>query len=188
MDKKFDPEKRKNLNDPERLQWITPETFWELINYNNPELIVDVGAGTGYLTHEYAKLAPKAHIAALDIEPLMIQEMQENLPKDSPVQPVQMNDSEIPHEDKTVDIVWMINLYHELPHPERLLKDIKRALKPGGKLLIVDWDKNPDNNEKGPPLNHRISLEQAKKDLQDHGFQIENNRRFEMHYAVVTNI
>ncbi|WP_010662198.1 class I SAM-dependent methyltransferase [Marinilabilia salmonicolor] len=155
-DKKFNPEHRKKLNDPERLEKLEPGKIWTFIDYKKPERILDIGAGTAFITAALADLMPKALIDAFDIEPVMVEEMRSNLPEYSRITPHLMADNELPVANEYADVVWMINLFHELRKPHLLLKEIKRVLKPNGKLLIIDWAKREDACESGPPLEHRV--------------------------------
>ncbi|WP_291855844.1 class I SAM-dependent methyltransferase [Marinilabilia sp.] len=155
-DKKFNPEHRNKLNNPQRLEKLDPQKIWEFINFKRPEKIIDIGAGTAFITAALGELAPKAHIDAFDIEPVMVAEMRSNLPEYSRITPHLMTDNQLPVNDEYADVVWMINLFHELRKPHLLLKEIKRVLKPNGKMLIIDWAKREDACESGPPLAHRV--------------------------------
>ncbi|PWD99458.1 class I SAM-dependent methyltransferase [Marinilabilia rubra] len=155
-DKKFDPELRDKLNNPERLEKLEPGKIWDFINYKNPLQIIDIGAGTGFITQALASYAPEATFEALDIEPVMVEEMEKSLPKNSNIRPLLMERNKIDSPDESTDVVVMINLFHELNKPHKLLREVKRVLKPGGKLLIIDWAKKPEASESGPPMDHRI--------------------------------
>ncbi len=154
--RKFNPELRKMLNDPNRLKKLDPRKIWDFINYKRPGKIIDIGAGTAFITTALANLVPKAHIDAFDIEPIMVEEMRSSLPENSQITPHLMEENQLPLSDEYADVVWMINLFHELKKPSLLLKEIKRVLKPNGKLLIIDWAKKQEACESGPPLDHRI--------------------------------
>ncbi|MEN8189295.1 MAG: hypothetical protein ABFS19_05570, partial [Thermodesulfobacteriota bacterium] len=75
-EKKFDPRKRKKLNNPLRLQWVPPFRVVELMGLNREGTYLDVGAGTGYISQAIGTLLNGPIIHALDIEPLMISEME----------------------------------------------------------------------------------------------------------------
>jgi ubiquinone/menaquinone biosynthesis C-methylase UbiE len=155
-DRKFNPEHRDKLNNPERLEKLDPQKIWDFINYKHPGAIIDIGAGTAFITAALGELEPKAHIDAFDIEPVMVEEMRSTLPEYSRITPHLMVVNQLPLPDEYADVVWMINLLHELKKPFLLLKEIKRVLKPNGKLLIIDWAKKQEACESGPPLDHRI--------------------------------
>jgi ubiquinone/menaquinone biosynthesis C-methylase UbiE len=183
----FDPLKRKKLNNPERLKWVSPVGLWELLAIDKPELLIDFGAGTGYYTNELLKFAPDATIHAYDIEPLMVQEMKEGFFSGiDRVKPQLMERDIIPLPDNCADAIWMITVFHELPNPAKTLKEIKRVLKPGGKILIVDWEKNKEACERGPALNHRIDADIVAMALTKTGFsKTKISHDFIHHYGIV---
>jgi 2-polyprenyl-3-methyl-5-hydroxy-6-metoxy-1,4-benzoquinol methylase len=76
---KFDPKKLAKLNNPERLKSINPDLIWQTLNMDNPQVLVDIGAGTGLFAKAFAKIANKAKIYACDTSEVMIEWMNENL-------------------------------------------------------------------------------------------------------------
>jgi ubiquinone/menaquinone biosynthesis C-methylase UbiE len=187
--KKFDPKKRKKLNNPVRLKWLPPELIWKLVSTGSGSTYVDIGAGTGYLTRAIADIAGSSvRIHALDIEPLMIQEMQETLPGKGSVTPQLMEMNQLPFDDHSVDGAWMITLYHELEPPKPLLEEIRRVLRPGGRLLIIDWEKNEEACEQGPPLEHRVATDTARQQIVETGFHnVQITPGFVFHYGVIAH-
>lgn len=184
--KKFNPAKRKKLNNPTRLKWIPPRRVWELVDGGQNGRYVDIGAGTGYMTKAIFEAAGQGiDIHALDIEPLMVEEMKSGLLQDTPITAELMERDKLPFQDAAIDGIWTITLYHELEPPEPLLAEIKRVLCPGGRLLIVDWDKKEEACEHGPPLDHRVAAEEVCTLLANTGFtNIEIAQGFHFHYGV----
>ena len=188
--KKFDPQKRKKLNNPVRLEWLPPALIWKLVGSTSGSTFVDIGAGTGYITREIADIAgPSVQIHALDIEPLMIEEMRETLPVNGPVKPQLMARDQLPFADNSMDGVWMITLFHELEPAEPLLKEIRRVLRPGGCLLIIDWEKNEEACEHGPPFQHRVAEDTTKQQVTTIGFEnVEIVPGFHFHYGIIGQV
>lgn len=185
MHKTFDPSKRKKLNNPERLKWIPPDILWKFISYYNPKEIIDIGAGTGYFTNEISRYTPQSIIHALDIEPLMIEEMKNSLSNKN-IKPQLITNDKYAFSDNSIDLVWIINVYHEFTHPLVILKKIHQVLKPGGKILIVDWAKLPNSIEHGPPPAHRIRMEEVIENITTLKYiNINYTREFTYHYAIV---
>jgi ubiquinone/menaquinone biosynthesis C-methylase UbiE len=185
--KKFDPAKRQKLNNPERLSWIPPDLVWELVNSEGGNLFLDVGAGTGYLTRSIAAHAdPGVQVIALDIEPIMVSEMKKTLSPDGNVVPRLMSRDKLSFSENSVDGVWLIALFHELTPPDQLLVEIRRVLRPGGKLVIIDWVKDGRACRQGPPLDHRVSTETAIEQVKTAGFhEVEEvGREFLYHFAI----
>ena len=181
----FDPDKRKRLNNPERLRWMPPYKIWDFVQPNNAKVVVDIGAGTGYITKALAMYYPATVFLALDIEPIMVEEMNQSLVPNANVIPKLIEPYKIPLQDDFADMVMGINVYHEFDDAKKMLKEIHRVLRPHGKLLIVDWDKSHESCEQGPIFEHRISKEDAVKDLASVNFHtIKTTTDFQYHYAI----
>lgn len=185
-DKKFNPEHRKRLNDPARLEKLDPEKIHHFIETATLKQVVDVGAGTAFITSALSGYMPEARIDAFDIEPLMVEEMRSGLPSDSRIIPHLMEDNVLPLPDDYADLVMMINLYHELKKPFLMLREIKRVLKPGGKVLIIDWARRTDVSEAGPPMEHRVHEGTITSQLIGADFfNIKTSEEFPDHLAVI---
>jgi SAM-dependent methyltransferase len=185
-DKKFNSRKKKTLNNPNRFKFIPTDTIINALDLENPTNLVDYGAGTGYLTWPIADSYPKTRVFALDIEPLMIEDMEHNMECDN-VYPLLINDNEIPFAENDIDAIWSIAVYHELNTPEIWLKNVLKALKPNGKLLIIDWSVNQDPSLKiGPPINHRIKEDSVIEALENINFKnIKLVDGFKNHFGIM---
>ena len=155
--KKFDPKMLAKLNDPKRLEYLNPDVIWEKAGLNSPQVLIDIGAGTGFFALLFSKKMGKGKIYACDISEEMLAWMNNNLPLESKriVIPVKMEENSVPLSDGTADLVYMINLHHELEEPLRVLKESHRLIRKGGKLMIIDWKK--EETPEGPPLGLRVT-------------------------------
>ncbi len=184
-DKKFNPANKKKLNNPQRFKFIPIEKIVEILNITSPGNLADYGAGTGFLTFRIADLFPESRVFALDIEEQMIEEMN-NFAECENVFPLQIEDNEMPFANDDLSGAWSIAVYHEMKTPLKWLKNVLKTLKPGAKLVIVDWsiDQNP-NFEAGPPFDHRIKVETVIADLNTAGFKnIKIESGFLNHFAI----
>jgi len=94
----------------------------------------------------------------------MIQWMKNNIcPRYPSIVPLKMEESAVPLEDGIADLVYMINLHHELDKPEAILEESFRTLKNNGAIFIVDWKK--EAMSEGPPIHIRYLPEQVKDQL-----------------------
>lgn len=169
-EKKFDPKKLNKLNNPERLKDIPPEYIWNKLNITNPDTLIDIGAGTGFFSIPFLKHIKRGKIFACDISDIMIQWMNDNIcPKYPNIVPVKMEENRVPLKDGIADLVYMINLHHELEKPEEILKESLRLLKSNGKIFIADWKK--EEMPEGPPLKIRYSPEKVNAQLTNSGFK-----------------
>jgi ubiquinone/menaquinone biosynthesis C-methylase UbiE len=169
-EKKFDPAKLHKLNDPKRLEYLNPGLIWETLGLSGPHVLVDIGAGTGLFAALFAKKMAGGRVYACDISDVMIAWMKENLLPGTgdAVIPVKMEESSVPLPEGIADLVYMINLHHELEEPEKVMSEAHRVLKKGGILAIIDWKK--EETPEGPPLSIRVSEENIRRQVAAGGF------------------
>ncbi len=169
-EKKFDPKKLNKLNNPDRLTDIPPEYIWDKLNLINPDVFVDIGAGTGFFSVPFLNYTKNGKIFACDISDIMIQWMEHNIcPKYPNIVLIKMEENAVPLKDGIADLVYMINLHHELEQPGKILKESFRLLKKNGKIFIVDWKK--EDMDQGPPIHLRYSPEKVNDQLVSSGFE-----------------
>ena len=169
--RKFDPKKLAKLNDPKRLKYLNPDLIWEKAGIKNPSVLIDIGAGTGFFSLLFSMKMKKGKVYACDISDEMLSWMGENLSPKSKgrVIPVKMEESSVPLPDEMADLVYMINLHHELEQPQRILGEARRLLMGRGKLLIIDWKK--ERTPEGPPLEIRVTEEVIESQMLKAGFR-----------------
>lgn len=179
--KKFNPQKLDKLNNPERLREIPVDRVLLLAKVERPEVIIDLGAGTGLFSIELAKFYPGSKIYACDISNVMINWMNEHIMmKHGNIIPLRMEEYQVPLKDGIADFLLMINLHHELDDPAKTLTECRRLLKPEGKLAISDWKK--DRTEHGPPAEIRCEPGEIKDQLLTAGFD-----QINIHMGFVNN-
>lgn len=176
---KFDPKKLAKLNNPERFKTLNPDVIWEALDMQNPEVLIDIGAGTGFFTKEFTKKIKEGIIYACDSSDVMIQWMQENI-TDKNIMPLKCSEASVELPDCVADLVYMINVHHEILEPEKFLDETRRLLKTGGKIVIIDW--KAEEMKDGPPLDIRISDKIMIEQLLKTGFiNIVNNNILPLH-------
>jgi ubiquinone/menaquinone biosynthesis C-methylase UbiE len=169
-EKKFDPKKLDKLNNPQRLLDIPIEFIWNKIHLLDPVVLVDIGAGTGFFSVPFLKYVKNGKIFACDTSDIMIQWMKNNIcPQYPNIVPLEMEESAVPLEDGIADLVYMINLHHELDKPQTILEESFRILKKNGAIFIVDWKK--EDMPEGPPLHIRYLPEVVEKQLVSANFK-----------------
>ena len=150
---KFDLAKLERLNDPGRFEDLDPVRMWDALalDLDRAPVIVEIGAGTGLFSARFAATAPGSTVYAVDVEPAMLAWMTEHRPEVAAgtVVPVLSAESAVPLPDGLADAVVMINLHHELAEPAPTYAEALRLLRPGGRLLVVDWA--PGGTQGGPP-------------------------------------
>ena len=169
--RKFDPKKLAKLNDPKRLEYLNPDLIWEKAGLKNPSVLIDIGAGTGFFALLFSKKMKRGKLYACDISDEMLSWMKSNLPLESKgrVIPVKMEEGSVALPDDMADLVYMIDLHHELEQPQKVLREALRLLRRGGKLLIIDWKK--EQTLGGPPLEIRVTKETMESQMLKAGFR-----------------
>jgi len=115
-------------------------------------------------------MAPHSVVHVADIEPVMLEWMRENRPEvaQGRLVPILAEEAHVPLPDSSADIVYMINLHHELVSPSASYAEALRLLRPGGRMMVVDWA--PGESPHGPSQHVRVSAEDVADTLRIAGF------------------
>lgn len=141
-------------------------------------VVADIGAGSGYYTFRIAPLVPQGKVLAVEIQDEAIDYINEQaqaLGFDNVVT-IKGDDASPNLPENSTDLVIMVDVYHELFHPQEMLHKIKAALKPDGKLLLIEY-RGEDPRVAIKPL-HKMTVEQIKKELTANGFELVQNGQF----------
>jgi ubiquinone/menaquinone biosynthesis C-methylase UbiE len=184
-EKKFDPKKLQKLNNPQRLIDIPPDYVWSKLNIQKPEVMVEIGAGTGFFSLAFLQEANTSTLYACDLSDIMIDWVKENVTPQNPrIVPLKAEEHAVPLDDGIADLVFMINVHHELEDPALTLAEANRITKPDGKIFIVDWKK--EDMPEGPPTKIRYLPVHVKEQLLKAGFEhIEFYNELPKHFLVV---
>ncbi len=130
------------LERPERDEEEHTERLVEALPVKPGDVVADIGAGTGYFSRRLAKkVGAKGKILAVDIQPEMIDLLTKTMAglKITNVEPVlgTITDPKLP--PAAVDLVLMVDVYHEFDHPYEMMRAICRSLKPGGRVVFVEF-------------------------------------------------
>ena len=128
-------------------------------------VVADIGAGTGYLSRRMAPaVMPGGKIWAVDVQPEMIRLLQAGIKRSGLVQIEArlgaVDDAKLPA--GSVDLVVMVDVYHELAYPHEVMTSLMKALKPGGRVVFVEY-KAEDPRVPIKPL-HKMSEAQIKRE------------------------
>ncbi len=148
----------------------------EMIELPPESVIADVGAGSGYYTRLLAKKFPRGHVIALDIQAEMITALETHLRAES-ITNVSGKLSQIDStmlEPSSIDAALMVDAYHEFSHPVEMLQSLHRALKPQGRLILLEF-RAEDSGVPIKPL-HKMSEQQARRELEANGFMFIKNQ------------
>ena len=130
------------------------------------ELVADLGAGSGYFTFPMAQaVAPSGRVYAVDVQPEMLARLRERAAQLKAANVVVVRGSEQdPHlQPNSVDLLLMVDVYHELAYPYEVMTHVVEALKPGGHVVFVEY-RGEDPRVPIKPL-HKMTLAQLDKEM-----------------------
>ena len=149
-----------------------PDLAMRLIRVQRGSTVADLGAGSGYFTVRLARAVGAAgKVYAVDIQPGMLELLQRAVTKErfTNVIPVlgAADDPRLPAE--SLDLVMMVDVYHELASPQVTLGHLKRALKPGGRLVLLEYRAEDPDVPIRPE--HKMTKAQVKLEIEHEGFK-----------------
>lgn len=166
---KFDPRKRSALDDPKRFLFENPNAILSEVRVDSGQVVADIGCGTGFFTLPLAKLVGKqGKVYALDTSPTMIKELRKRTKNLKQVKPIHSQENRFSPEDGSLDFALLVNMIHELENWRLFLKEVRRILKPEGKICVIDWKKK--KMVMGPPLKIRLTKKRIGEMLRQSGY------------------
>jgi ubiquinone/menaquinone biosynthesis C-methylase UbiE len=141
-------------------------------------VVADIGAGTGYYSFKIAQRVPQGKVYAVDIqdEMLMMAADQKRALGDTIVELIKSTDRTVNLPLNSIDLAIMVDVYHELEFPKETLQSLYIALKPTGKLLLIEY-RGEDPTIPIKPL-HKTTVDQLNKELQRNGFKLQQRGDF----------
>ncbi|WP_182199952.1 class I SAM-dependent methyltransferase [Paraliobacillus salinarum] len=169
LNKRFNLDHVNKLMSNERYELLQPEKLIDNLSINENDVVADLGAGAGFFTIPAATQTNNA-VYAIDIEPSMIQLLEEAASKQSisNINTIVSNLNVIPLADQILDKVISAFVLHEVDHLDTTIKEIARVTKHGGRIMLIDF--KAIHTEAGPPLEIRIPSSKLVTLLKDHHF------------------
>jgi ubiquinone/menaquinone biosynthesis C-methylase UbiE len=160
------------LDRREREDEENPDLALRLLRIRRGSTVADIGAGSGYFTIRLAKIVgAMGKVYASDIQAGMLTLLQQNAARakiDNVIPVLGANDDpKLPA--GSIDLAIMVDVYHEFSEPQRMLQHIREALKPDGRLVLLEYRAEDPNV---PILReHKMSKAQVKQELEHEGFK-----------------
>ncbi len=178
-----------NVND--RTIWQKPLEIIDLLGDIEDKVIADIGAGSGYFSFKFIHKAKK--VIALDIDTQLIALMNDELNYYKPeirtkfeARLAEPNDPKI--KENEVDIIFISNTYTYLNNKVQYLKNLRKCLKPEGRIMIVDFKRKI--TPIGPDVRSRLAQGDIELDLLDSGFKIiySDDKRLDYQYIIIAKL
>jgi len=153
------------LERPERAQEERPDLVLAALDLKPGMLVADIGAGSGYYSSRMAEHVGKSGMVyAVDVQPEMLDilRLQMRLQRVTNVMPILGSETDPKLPERALDLAIMVDVYHEFAYPYEMLAAIVKALKPGGRLVFVEF-KSGDPKVSIKPV-HTMTEAQVKKE------------------------
>jgi len=150
-----------------------PNVALSVLKIEKGSAVADIGAGSGFLTERLAaRVGPGGRVYANDLQPQMLQMLASRLAKKkiSNVTLVQgdVDDPKLP--PSSVDLEIMVDVYHEFSQPQAMLRKLRTALKPAGRMVLVEYRK--EDPTVPIKFEHKMSVAEAKMEVEAEGFAL----------------
>jgi SAM-dependent methyltransferase len=167
------------LEGPDRDTWQKSDRIMDTLSIADGSHVADLGAGAGWFTIRLARrVGPNGTVYAEDVQPEMIQAIGRRVNREGLRNVLTRlgtaEDPTLPGGD--LDAILIVDTYHEMEDPVRLLANAAKALKPQGRIGIVDFKK--DGGGPGPPLEERVDPEAIIRDARAAGLRVIGRETF----------
>lgn len=162
------------LERSEREKEEAPTAAIDLFGIQKGMTVADVGAGTGYFSLRMARrVGPAGKVYATDIQPEMLDRLREKSQSEgiTNIETVLGSEADPKLPPGKMDIVIMVDVYHELSQPQAMLQKIRASLKPDGRLILLEYRKEDPTIPIRPE--HKMSIVEVKTELEGEGFKLD---------------
>jgi precorrin-6B methylase 2 len=165
------------LERAEREEEERTDLLLETLRLRSGDVVADFGAGSGYFTWRIAqRVGPSGRVYAVEVQPLMLELLQANLTRRGLADrmlPVLGTASDPKLPEASCDLILLVDVYHELEFPFEVTAALARALKPGGRLVLVEY-RGEDPEVPIKPL-HKMTVAQVRRELAVHPLEFVEN-------------
>ena len=174
------------LERPEREREERTDLLVEALPLTRDSIVADIGAGTGYFSFRIAERVPAGKVLAVDIQQEMLDIIAARQADGAPanVEPVLGDEKDPNLADSSVDLILIVDAYHEFSHPYEMGSAMARALKPGGLLVLIEYRAE----DPSVPIKrlHKMTEEQARREMAAIGLEWVRTENFlpQQHFLV----
>jgi ubiquinone/menaquinone biosynthesis C-methylase UbiE len=163
------------LERPEREWEENPNEALDLLNLKKGQTVADVGSGVGYLTLRIARrVGPTGKVYGVDVQKEMLDRLKQNAAKAklTNIETVLGTETDPMLPAGKVDLILMVDVYHEVSQPQAMLQSMKRALSPEGRLVLVEYRKEDPSIPIRPE--HKMSAWEVQTEVEAEGYKLES--------------
>lgn len=167
------------LDDPKRDAYQKPHEVMRTLDIRQGEVIADIGAGSGYFTFRLAhRVGDKGRVYAVDISPDMIRHLNRRIRelKAMNVTAILADADDPLLADASIDRFFFSDSWHHIENQSKYLSLIKKMLKPGGEIIMIDFHKK--ELPVGPPMQMKIAREDLIRQMESNGFRLTKEHTF----------
>src|SRR5262249_36287808 len=157
------------LERPEREKEGQPDKLLNALKINAGDVIADIGAGSGYYTFRLAqRIGPMGKVLAVDIQPEMLVLIRQRMKarQVTNIEPTQGTETDPKLPAALVDLILMVDVYHEFAYPYEMIEAMIPALKLGGRMVFVEF--RLEDPKVPIKLVHKMSERQVRKEMDVH--------------------
>jgi ubiquinone/menaquinone biosynthesis C-methylase UbiE len=162
------------LEDPQRLVWLPPDEAVRRLDLKSGMVVADIGAGTGFFALPFAHaVSPGGMVRAVDMQPAMLRMLEDKLQREGAPANIELREGDATATGLpggSCDLAFLANIWHELDDRRAVLEEMRRILRPGGRLAILDW-RHDAPPPPGPPPDHRVAANEAEATLKCGGWR-----------------
>ena len=167
------------LEGPDRDLWQLPDEIMDTLGIAEGSVVADIGAGGGWFTIRLARrVGANGIVYAEDIQPQMLEATMRRVAREGlgNVRRVMGTSSDPRLPPGAIDAALIVDTYHEFDNPDALLRNIAKALKPNGRIGVVDFKR--DGLGPGPALEDRVDPDQVVRDAEAAGLRLVRRETF----------
>jgi ubiquinone/menaquinone biosynthesis C-methylase UbiE len=156
-----------------------PEKMLDALKIKEGETVADIGAGAGYTSLRLSRrVGPTGTVLATDVQTQMLAMLTDNARTAgiTNIKAIRSTQTDTKLPEGKADLALMVDVYHEASDPEALLKGLKKALKPGGRLVLVEF--RGEDPEVPIKPEHKMTLKQVRKEIEPQGFRFKESLEF----------
>jgi len=170
-----------NLLEADRGPWQDPARVVALLGIGPGSTVADVGAGSGYFTERLAAaVGPTGRVIAVDIDPDALRQLASRFKTTRAVAVRRGRAGDPDLAPASLDAILMVDAFHEVEMPEAMLAALRRDLRPGGRLVVVDRPA-----KEWAPGSHTIPEERVVAQAEAAGFHLRERADLPRQFAVV---